>query len=168
MQLVNVNVNELRLGFSNTTRNPEGIRSHISPTHWSLGTHSPSSSMCGRGVSVAWLHGCREIGNRASLLPPTAPPNVQAALAVAVPDLTNVLTRYRRSLDIVERAMVCLQNIGTEAKDAVRDQREQPSHIEHAFVPTLPRRCPPPFLAFVDSLVPSPSSLSLFMASYTF
>jgi hypothetical protein len=25
---VNVNVNELRLGFSNTTRNPEGILSH--------------------------------------------------------------------------------------------------------------------------------------------
>jgi hypothetical protein len=27
-QLVNVNVNELRLGFSNTTRNPEGTLSH--------------------------------------------------------------------------------------------------------------------------------------------
>jgi hypothetical protein len=26
--VVNVNVNELRLGFSNTTRNPEGILSH--------------------------------------------------------------------------------------------------------------------------------------------
>jgi hypothetical protein len=26
--MVNVNVNELRMGFSNTTRNPEGILSH--------------------------------------------------------------------------------------------------------------------------------------------
>jgi hypothetical protein len=26
--MVNVNVNELRLGFSNTTRNPKGILSH--------------------------------------------------------------------------------------------------------------------------------------------
>jgi hypothetical protein len=32
---VNVNVSELRLGFSNTTRNPEGILSHNNrKSHW--------------------------------------------------------------------------------------------------------------------------------------
>jgi hypothetical protein len=122
----------------------QGAWVQLAQAHLTLGTYS-SCTMCmrGRGVSFAWLLDCREIGNRASLLPPTALPIVQAALAVAVPDLTDVLTRYRGSLGIVERAMVCLQNIGTEAKDAVRDQRGQPYPHRTRIRTHAPKTSPP-------------------------
>jgi hypothetical protein len=45
---VNVNVNELRLGFSKTTRNPEGILSHIN-RKVGLGERGGASAVRGAG-----------------------------------------------------------------------------------------------------------------------
>jgi hypothetical protein len=47
MRQVNVNVNELRVGFSNTTRNPEGILSHDNRKSNDVPSQPrPCSAMC--------------------------------------------------------------------------------------------------------------------------
>jgi hypothetical protein len=47
LDCVAVNVNELRLGFSNTTRNPEGILSHSNTVRrWNCIAHSLAREAC--------------------------------------------------------------------------------------------------------------------------